>query len=46
VDAERLYRRRGFDIVGTRPAYYEAERGREDAVIMCLHLALDAREEA
>jgi len=38
VDAERLYLRRGFRKVGTRPAYYESDRGREDAVIMRLDL--------
>lgn len=39
VDAERLYRKRGFVRVGVRPAYYESEQGREDAVIMKLGLA-------
>ncbi|NND43750.1 MAG: ribosomal protein S18-alanine N-acetyltransferase [Xanthomonadales bacterium] len=39
VDAERLYRKRGFERVGTRPAYYESAQGREDAVIMRLDLA-------
>lgn len=38
VDAERLYRQRGFRKVGMRPAYYESEQGREDAVIMRLDL--------
>lgn len=38
VDAAVLYRRRGFEEVGTRPAYYEALAGREDAVVMRLDL--------
>lgn len=38
VDAERLYVQRGFRKVGVRPAYYESEQGREDAVIMRLDL--------
>lgn len=28
-----LYRSSGFELIGTRPSYYQAERGREDAVI-------------
>jgi [ribosomal protein S18]-alanine N-acetyltransferase len=42
TDAERLYQQRGFTRVGTRPAYYESERGREDAVIMRLELAAES----
>jgi ribosomal-protein-alanine N-acetyltransferase len=38
MDAERLYRRRGFEEVGFRPAYYQAEGGREDALVMQLDL--------
>jgi ribosomal-protein-alanine N-acetyltransferase len=38
TDAGRLYRRRGFEEVGKRPAYYQAPNGREDAVIMRLDL--------
>lgn len=38
ADAAVLYRRRGFEEVGTRPAYYEATAGREDAVVMRLDL--------
>jgi len=38
IDAGRLYRQRGFEEVGTRPAYYQAEGGREDAVVMRLDL--------
>jgi ribosomal-protein-alanine N-acetyltransferase len=32
--AIRLYRSAGFEQVGIRPAYYQAERGREDAVVL------------
>jgi ribosomal-protein-alanine N-acetyltransferase len=28
-----LYRSSGFELIGTRPSYYQAEDGREDAVI-------------
>jgi len=28
-----LYRSAGFELIGTRPSYYQAEYGREDAVI-------------
>lgn len=38
TDAGRLYRQRGFEDVGTRPAYYQAEGGREDAMVMRLDL--------
>lgn len=38
-DAERLYRRRGFERIGRRPAYYRAAEGREDAIVMRLELA-------
>lgn len=40
--AEQLYRRRGFEKVGLRPAYYPSHGGREDATVM--RLALDPRE--
>jgi ribosomal-protein-alanine N-acetyltransferase len=33
-----LYRNTGFDEVGVRPAYYPAEFGREDAVILARSL--------
>jgi [ribosomal protein S18]-alanine N-acetyltransferase len=36
--ALRLYRRYGFECIGTRLAYYPAERGREDAVVMRVSL--------
>lgn len=32
--AMALYRSAGFEQVGIRPAYYQAERGREDAVVL------------
>jgi len=31
--AIRLYRSAGFELIGTRPSYYRADAGREDAVI-------------
>jgi [ribosomal protein S18]-alanine N-acetyltransferase len=36
--ALRLYRSVGFEQIGIRPAYYQAERGREDAVILAANL--------
>jgi ribosomal-protein-alanine N-acetyltransferase len=36
--ALRLYRSAGFEQVGIRPAYYQAEHGREDAVILAATL--------
>ncbi len=38
--ARALYQRRGFVAVGLRRNYYPALQGREDAVVMSLHLAL------
>ncbi|MFT5139450.1 MAG: ribosomal-protein-alanine N-acetyltransferase [Lysobacterales bacterium] len=38
VDAGHLYRHRGFEEVGMRPAYYQADKGREDALVMRLDL--------
>lgn len=38
VDATQLYLKKGFEEVGSRPAYYQAESGREDALIMRLNL--------
>ena len=38
TDAGNLYRRRGFEEVGLRPAYYQTEGGREDALLMRLDL--------
>jgi [ribosomal protein S18]-alanine N-acetyltransferase len=37
--ALRLYRSVGFEQIGLRPAYYQAERGREDAVVLSLVIA-------
>jgi len=36
--ALRLYRSIGFEQIGIRPAYYQAEDGREDAVILAATL--------
>ena len=38
TDAGKLYRRCGFEEVGMRPAYYQAENGREDALVLRLDL--------
>jgi len=38
TDAGRLYRQFGFSEIGMRPAYYQAEGGREDALLMRLDL--------
>jgi len=40
LNAIRLYRTLGFNELGVRPDYYPAENGREDALIMALHLDL------
>lgn len=37
-DASRLYIKRGFKVIGQRPAYYQAASGREDALVMRLDL--------
>jgi len=36
--ALRLYRSVGFEQIGIRPAYYQADQGREDAVILATTL--------
>lgn len=36
--AVKLYRHRGFQTIGRRPGYYPAREGREDALVMVLHL--------
>jgi [ribosomal protein S18]-alanine N-acetyltransferase len=36
--AVALYRRRGFQVIGRRPGYYPAADGREDAMVMVLHM--------
>lgn len=38
LPALQLYRRQGFNEVGTRKNYYPAEHGREDALILALAL--------
>lgn len=40
--AVALYRRRGFRKIGRRPGYYPDGEGREDAIVMVLHLPADA----
>lgn len=39
-NAVHLYHKFGFNEVGTRPGYYPAKEGREDALIMALDLML------
>lgn len=34
-----LYKRHGFRAIGRRPGYYPAQEGREDAMVMVLHLS-------
>ncbi|MES1926735.1 ribosomal protein S18-alanine N-acetyltransferase [Salinisphaera sp. T31B1] len=36
--ARRLYKRRGFKRIATRPGYYPAADGREDALLLALEL--------
>lgn len=36
--ALHIYRRFGFRVIGTRPRYYPARQGREDALVMALVL--------
>ena len=43
-DGIKLYQRKGFVVVGKRPAYYRAADGREDAIIMQLVLARKMHE--
>ena len=35
---QNLYLKNGFRVIGERPAYYRAENGREDAIVMQLDL--------
>ena len=42
--AVQLYRNTGFNEVGTRPNYYPAEDGREDALIMALPISKNEHE--
>lgn len=37
--AIRLYKQFGFSVIGRRPGYYQADDGREDAVVMRLNLS-------
>ncbi len=39
--AAALYERRGFRVIGRRPAYYRSDEGREDAIVMELDLTRD-----
>ena len=41
--ALQLYRSVGFERIGMRPAYYQAEYGREDAVILAVTLSSPLR---
>ena len=34
-----LYKRHGFRAIGRRPGYYPSQEGREDAMVMVLHLS-------
>jgi [ribosomal protein S18]-alanine N-acetyltransferase len=36
--AQHLYRSVGFEQIGIRPAYYQAEFGREDAIVLAITL--------
>jgi len=36
--ALKLYKTRGFEVIGHRRGYYRADGGREDAVVMTLKL--------
>jgi len=36
--AQHLYRSVGFEQIGIRPAYYQAEHGREDAIVLAFTL--------
>lgn len=38
LSAIHIYRQHGFEIIGKRPGYYPASRGREDAVVMAVRL--------
>ena len=37
-EASRLYQHQGFEEVGIRPAYYQSDIGREDAMVMRMDL--------
>lgn len=36
--ARSMYQRKGFEVIGRRPGYYQSENGREDALVMQLVL--------
>jgi ribosomal-protein-alanine N-acetyltransferase len=36
--AQHLYRSVGFEQIGIRPAYYQAQYGREDAIVLAIAL--------
>ena len=36
-----LYRKKGFHQVANRPAYYQANKGREDAAVLAKKLVID-----
>lgn len=38
-----LYRKKGFHLVANRPAYYQAQEGREDAAVLSKKLTVDDR---
>lgn len=38
-----LYRKKGFHQVANRPAYYQAQKGREDAAVLAKKLTVDDR---
>ncbi len=42
--AMKLYQDRGFLVIGRRPSYYQADGGREDAIVMRLELCSDNLE--
>jgi ribosomal-protein-alanine N-acetyltransferase len=39
--ALELYRKKGFVQIAARPAYYQADQGREDAAVLVKKLVLD-----
>ena len=39
--ALQLYRKKGFHVVANRPAYYQANDGREDAAVLAKKLVID-----
>ena len=41
MPALRQYRKKGFHLVANRPAYYQANDGREDAAVLAKKLVID-----